>query len=394
MGATAVTVLAAAGTVTDLVVADRDLDAARRAVAAVAGKATAAQIDALDRGALVARMRDADVVVSTVGPYFRFGLPILAAAIEAGCDYIDICDDPDPTRKMLELSEEAEAAGVCALVGAGASPGIANMLAVTAGRQLDSVDTAVTGWNIAAAHPEPRHRGEVSAAVVHMMEQISGTIPVTRDGRLTQRAALELIPVDYPGLGRVFGRSIGHPEAVTLARAFPSLRESTNVCVGDRITMTVVSGMRRLLDRKLLTVDRAAQILDRLFAVLPMSPTDFVAPGSPPPLFAVVTGTRDGRPATAATALGQVPGFSMAAATGIPLAVMALLLPTSRRPGVHVPESLIEPEAFFAALAPHCIGSATPATMTVTTASWHDEETNRRALQSTLLTALLSAGAA
>ena len=46
----------------------------------------------------------------------------------------------------------------------------------------------------------------------------------------------------------------------------------------------------------------------------------------------------------------------MAGLTGIPTAVGLELLVTGRldRPGVWAPEDAIDPEAFFAALAPHC----------------------------------------
>ena len=43
------------------------------------------------------------VVMNTVGPFFRFGVPILTAAIDAGTDYIDVCDDWEPTLEMLAL---------------------------------------------------------------------------------------------------------------------------------------------------------------------------------------------------------------------------------------------------------------------------------------------------
>ncbi|MBT2423774.1 hypothetical protein J7F01_15085 [Streptomyces sp. ISL-22] len=280
------------------------------------------------------------------------------------------------------------------LIGSGASPGIANMLAVVAGRELDTVDRLITGWNIAAAHPEQSHSGGVSAAMVHVMEQISGTIPVTRGGQLVHRPALEKVTFDYPGLGTFHTRSIGHPEAVTLRRAFPELRDNVNVCVGDKFTMATLSSLRRLIDKGALTLDRAGAALDRLFGLLPTSPTDFLKPGSPPPLFAVATGTRQGRPGSAATALAQVPGFSMAAATGVPLAVTALLMKASRRPGTHPMETLIDPDAFFAALAPHCFGDPSPKHMTATTTSWAPDERNRQAFGTSLLTALLHAGRA
>lgn len=224
------------------------------------------------------------------------------------------------------------------------------------------------------------------------MEQISGTIPVTRGGRLVHRQALEKVTVDYPGLGTFTVRSIGHPEAVTLQPAFPGLRDTINVCVGDKFTMAALASFRRLIDKGALTVDRSGAALDKLFGVLPTSPTDFLKPGSSPPLFAVATGTRQGRPGTVATALAQVPGFSMAATTGVPLAVSALLMKETRRPGTHPMETLIDPDVFFAALAPHCFGNPAPEVMTATT-SWASAEANGRALEKSLLTALLKAGA-
>src|SRR5690606_15578076 len=98
-------------------------ETAARAFAAELG-VEALGLDVTDGPALDAALRAADLVVNTVGPYFRFGPPILAAAIAAGCDYIDICDDPQPTIEMLELDARAKAAGVTALLGMGASPGV------------------------------------------------------------------------------------------------------------------------------------------------------------------------------------------------------------------------------------------------------------------------------
>jgi saccharopine dehydrogenase-like NADP-dependent oxidoreductase len=337
-------------------------------------------------------MKQYDMVVNTVGPFFRFGVPILKAAIEAQCKYVDICDDPEPTLEMLKLNEQAKAAGVTALIGTGASPGIANMLAVRAARELDTVDSIITGWNIDASHPEERHGSGVSAAVVHMMEQISGLIPVTRGGKLEYRRALEKIEIDYPGLHKFTSSSIGHPEAVTLHHAFPTLRDNTNVCVCDKFTTGLLNLVRRLINARVLKVETAASILDRAFSMVPSRPTDFLKPGSPPPLFAIASGTRNGQRGTAATALANGPGFTMAATTGVPLAVCTLLLANQDKPGVHVPETLIDPDDFFNVLAPHCIGNPRPETMTATTTSWMSPNENRKAFGVSFVTSLLTLG--
>ena len=86
-------------------------------------------IDVTDQPALKGLFTGADVVLATVGPYYRYGVPILRAAIETRCHYIDINDDWEPTLEMLDLHTKAEKAGITAIVGLGASPGQSNMLA-------------------------------------------------------------------------------------------------------------------------------------------------------------------------------------------------------------------------------------------------------------------------
>ncbi|MEV0335771.1 hypothetical protein [Nocardia sp. NPDC050717] len=81
----------------------------------------------------------------------------------------------------------------------------------------------------------------------------------------------------------------------------------------------------------------------------------------------------------------------MAENTGVPLAVGALLMAAAPNPGVHAPETLLDPDRFFTAFAPHCIGHPDPTAMTITTRSWSSPETNTATLSSALLTALLAA---
>ncbi|WP_282780700.1 saccharopine dehydrogenase NADP-binding domain-containing protein [Nocardia sp. CC201C] len=388
MGRVAARVLIGAATVTDLVVADIDGGRAAAVAQRLGTKASSRQVDVTDQTQLAAALSDCDIVVNTVGPFFRFGVRILAAAIDAGRDYVDICDDPEPTLEMLALHGRARTAGVTALIGMGASPGVANLLAVIAARELNTVDSLITGWNVADT-AQPHTPGPPSAAIAHGLRQISGTIPVTRDRQVVPRPALEKIELDYPGIGRIAGRSFGHPEAVTLQHAFPELRDNTNIVVGDRFTLAVLSALRFGIDCGL-SLNWAARLAAKAERMLPAKPADIITPGGPPPLFAVARGTRRGESAAAATALAQIPGLTMSENTGVPVAVAALQLPSVRRPGVHPPESLLDPHQFFAAFAPHCIGNPPTATMTVTTRSWATVQDNSESLSSAILTAFLA----
>lgn len=390
MGQSAARILAAAPAVDRLVLTDLDARRAADFAKTLGPKASGIGLDVTDELALRAALADCDLVLNTVGPYFRFGEPILAATIAAGRNYIDICDDWEPTLAMLAMDEKARAAGIYALVGMGSSPGVANMLAVTAARELDTVDSIVTAWSAEDARTAVSDDGP-SAAFVHGMHQISGSIRVVCDGVHVDRPALERIRIDYPGIGRGVAWSFGHPEAVTLDRAFPELRGNTNAIVADNLFIGVCHLLRWAVGAKLFTVDRAAAVAHRIVPLLPAS--GLIKPGALPPLFAVATGLKGGEKATVATALAQAPGAGMAENTGVPLAVAALLLAdrTDAKPGVHTPETLLDPKDFFAGFAPYCIGNPPPDAMTATTRSWATPDENRESLRVSLLTAFFAA---
>ena len=121
-----------------------DLDPARpAAVVAELGDArfSAAQVDASDRAALAALMRDADAVLNATDP--RFNPPIFAAALEAGCTYVDMAMTLSGPGVLLGDAQFAEHerwldAGQLALVGMGVEPGLANVFARYAADELFS----------------------------------------------------------------------------------------------------------------------------------------------------------------------------------------------------------------------------------------------------------------
>uniref|UniRef100_UPI002456375F saccharopine dehydrogenase NADP-binding domain-containing protein n=1 Tax=Nocardia cyriacigeorgica TaxID=135487 RepID=UPI002456375F len=158
VGRAAVRVLAEAPDVEQLVVADLSGGRAREVVTQFGDHCVARAIDVTDHAGLVAAIRGCDIVVNTVGPYFRFGPGVLRAAIEAGRDYVDVCDDPVPTMAMLEMNADAEAAGITAVLGVGARPRLGHKLSAQSIGELDRATTVVSGWNQAKAQPQTRSR--------------------------------------------------------------------------------------------------------------------------------------------------------------------------------------------------------------------------------------------
>lgn len=122
IGAAAASFAAESPQVGRLTVADLSLTAAEAVAAALGGRAKACAVDVNDPQALAALLGSVDTVINCVGPYFRFGPPVLAAAIAAAVTYIDVCDDWDATLAMLEQDAAAKARGVTAIIGMGQAP--------------------------------------------------------------------------------------------------------------------------------------------------------------------------------------------------------------------------------------------------------------------------------
>lgn len=188
------------------------------------------QLDALDREKLIETARDFDVVLNCVGPYTKFGVPILEAIIEAGVDYVDVCDDHDAAEMLLGLDEKAKEAGISALICMGTTPGISNVQARVVYDMLDECDSIKVAWAITnppadmikGTYLEAAAEGGLmsEAAWEHLIHVGTGEIPIWKNGKWDTIEALEhgeWVDFDEP-LGRAESYYIGHAEPITLAR--------------------------------------------------------------------------------------------------------------------------------------------------------------------------------
>ncbi len=357
-----------------IVVGDRDGQKAAAFAGQFDAKVTATQLDVTDRAALVHELTQCDIVISTIGPYYQYGTLVLSAALEAHCHYLDICDDWEPTLDMLALHEDAITAGITAIVGAGASPGISNLLAVKAYGALDQVHTLHTVWG--AGDPDKdQSEGDdedVSQAVLeHWIQQLTGTIRLLRDGQHTERRPLEEITVNYPGIGAVVCYTVGHPEPVTLPRSLSGLRHSFNLMHMPAFVISFLQTVGAKVDSGQLSIPAAAKELIQTLAPKEDHSTlaatmRYLAHGLGkvmtrkkylPELAAVATGEQDGRKAVVGASLDGNFSGGIGPLTCIPTALIAEMI--SRReitkPGVFAPEDGIDPDLFFQRLAPYAV---------------------------------------
>jgi lysine 6-dehydrogenase len=145
-GRCAVRDLAQGGAFDAVVAADLDLGLAEAAARHAGARASATALDVRDRPGLVALLRGSDVVVNAV--QYGFNLVVMEAALEARVPYLDFGGLFHMTRRQLALDERFRAAGLLAIPGLGQVPGVSNVLAMEACRDLERVDSIVIrdGW--------------------------------------------------------------------------------------------------------------------------------------------------------------------------------------------------------------------------------------------------------
>ncbi len=137
MGRVTVRTLTEYEDVDQVTIADYNEERAREVAATLnSSKILVRQIDVCDSERLSNLVRGADVVLSAVE--YVFNQPILRACIQEKVHYADLGGLFHMTRKLMNMSSEAEAAGITAILGI---PGITNILARAAVDKLDRVDS-------------------------------------------------------------------------------------------------------------------------------------------------------------------------------------------------------------------------------------------------------------
>ncbi len=345
--------------VDEIVIADINKEAANSFASTLNNKVSAIQLDVTDSKALKNSMKGIDTVVNTCGPFFKFGTPILSTAISSGCNYVDICDDWEPTLDMLNLDSAAKSAGISATIGLGASPGLTNLMALIAIRELDSVSKVYTGWDAGGTSiDETAKKQSVNAAMMHAVEQITGKVKIFQDSAYKMVKPLKSIDVNYPGLTTFTGNIIGHPEALTFPHNFKNLKDSINLAHGGSVGSFVLKAIAELVNVGLLSKNKAANV----FAWLENqgSSERNLSSNYPPVMYGYADGLKNGDPASVGVCLSNeqrssastnnYDAIGMGEITGIPLACGIKMVAEGKinKSGVFSPEAgHIDPHDFI-----------------------------------------------
>ncbi|MBN2026487.1 MAG: saccharopine dehydrogenase NADP-binding domain-containing protein [Actinobacteria bacterium] len=354
VGSTAVRMLAPTDYFDEYVVADKDIEAARKLSSELGEeRVKAAELNADDPQSLRDVISSASVILNCVGPFYKYGPPILEAAIEAGIDYVDICDDLDATEAMLAMDGKAADAGISALVGMGSSPGMANLLVkFTAETLLDQVDSV----DIYHAHGGEDVEGP--AVIKHRFHSMEIDIPMFLDGeyktvRLFEESGKALEEeTDFRDVGTYPVYGYPHPETMTLPKYIKGVKRVTNLGLVIPVSYAeLIKSMVRLgltSDEPLevqgeMIVPRefaVAFVISRRDGLLKEAGIDFPR-GC---LKIVVKGSKDGDPHSYVFQMSSS-GMGMGEGTGIPAALGAIVMGQGKiaLKGAFPPEADVNP---------------------------------------------------
>jgi saccharopine dehydrogenase-like NADP-dependent oxidoreductase len=348
--------------VTTLITAGRSLEKARAQAESLGAKAEATRVDLFEAGKVPEAVRSADLIVNATGPDHLTAVPALRLAIAVGSNYCDLNISWRATEEMLAMNQEAAAAGITAITGIGAFPGLFSLLAMQGIGRFDQVKTLRIGYcmSVQAGFGDPEDPafqespGGIGSALAGMIHGFSGTARQFVAGR----------PVDLPAYGPAYklpllgGGAIevhtqGSAEPITLPKSIPGIEEVT---MGGGLYPPQVNDLiKRHIDAH--GPGEEAAVVAAIRRDLAADPARWTAEGHDDVTkgeSVTLEGLKDGRPARclvepnwnreafAEDASGDV-------VTGGPLLVASLKLLGGDigAKGVFAPEACFSPEAFF-----------------------------------------------
>lgn len=170
------------------------------------------KIDINDAASLSGAMNDCDIVINTIGPFFKYEKKIIDIAIEKSKDYVDICDDHDATQEVFNRKDTIDSGKSHILVGMGWTPGITNVLAHAGYDEIENASDIDIAWTGSAADATGK------AVVSHVLHAVTGEVPVFLDGKIENVPARQLRKdlVFPPPINKVETFVVGHPEPITI----------------------------------------------------------------------------------------------------------------------------------------------------------------------------------
>jgi saccharopine dehydrogenase (NAD+, L-lysine-forming) len=216
VGTAATKTLAKSKEFSEVIIGDIDFKKASALAKQLGEKVSAVQVNAIDPSNVKQSIKGADMVVNCVGPYYTFLKPILSAVIESGINYVDVNDDTGATYEALAMDAAAKKANITALIGMGSSPGVTNLLAGYAARDLLDECESIDMFHTHGGEPT-----EGPGVIAHRFYCMNVDVPMFLDGKSVKVTQAEsknhteqVEFTNLPGKHTVY--PYPHPEPITL----------------------------------------------------------------------------------------------------------------------------------------------------------------------------------
>ncbi len=360
MGCISVQDLAKDDRVDEVVIADIDVESAKTVADYLdSPKISVQKVDVHEEEGFAKALEGADACLNATVYYTN--LQVMEACLKTGVPYTDMGGLFFTTRKQLELHDRFESAGVSAVLCMGSAPGVPNIQTRYAADRLDTIESIKIFDGIKPPAPDdPRF----SYAVPTIVDELIVEPMVFEDGEFVAKPPLSGFE-DYwftQPLGLLPMHLSLHSEVATLPVSFSDkgVKECFFKINYWGMAKEMVEKVRVLIEfgfdgREPVEVD-GTSVVPREFMVSMLSGyvhsiTDLLAPPkSQPPdwtkeIVTEVHGTKDGEEIIyrmgTLTCKGALP-------TGVAPAIAAIWLAEGRvDPGVHPPETALDPVPFF-----------------------------------------------
>lgn len=326
-----------------LTVTSRDLSIANNFTKELGDqRVTAMQVDANNTQQLMNAFRGHDIAINTIGPFSKYALLVMNAAIKSQVNYIDICDDIEPTFEALKLDSYAKEAGVFLIIGMGWFPGMSNLRAKILAEQMDVVDDLITAW-VGGRKAPAEVPSSGAGGTEHFIRSLTGKIIVLRKGQHVKIPAFQNgKQIQFPqplGLCRCY--LMEHPEPVVIPLTIPDIQNaSTFFSLYPTSRNRLVRFFSKMIEMKILSVSQVTKIFG------------FLGKTNEKKHFPTLTGsyiscqgTKQGKKIQLSYSAVNTK-TTIAEATSQPLAcaVISFITGNTIQPGVHLPEQVFRIE--------------------------------------------------
>lgn len=297
-----------------------------------------------EQSRLATIMKKADYVINCIGPFYHYGLIAAKAAVEAGVNFMDICDEYRAMEDIFSLKDLVQEKNMFLLTGMGWSPGLTNLAVKKIAHHLTEIHRLQI--SICSNSASLKSLGMITHLLYCRREKPF----YYRDNRLVEpeKPEEEKGIVEFlPPFGEIMVNNIIHPELLTLPQNLPNLKEMT--VRGSIIPSWLNSFAHRLVQSPLFQSDKYLEGLASQFYRYQLLFGQRNRPFSA--LRIDVWGREDEEERHRVFQMIERKGDMV----GISLSTALLMLTdgSQRAPGIYAPESCLDADVFFDKIKEH-----------------------------------------